>query len=210
MKVSLSSDSWISAVLVVAAAIACAALFLVPGHRQLTQMREELDMKRTFAAQAGTLGTALASTGDELQRTLQYNQAWTKAGPGRLNLSVLYGQISTMGKQAGISTTRFDPDPAQNLSRLCRIPLVIGCTGSFRQTCQFLQGIESLPATLWINKLHMGVDMKNGKVVQTDIDLEIFADNPDISGQVNYSEQPIREETGRSGTLSSRGTVERP
>ncbi len=210
MKLNLTADSWLVPALTLAAAVAYTTLWFIPQQHKISQLREELATKRTFVTQGCTLPTALQATQCELEKTQLYQRAWADASPGRTRLSALFGQISALAKQSGIATTRFDPDPGQDMSRLCRVPLAIGCTGSFAQTRKFLHGIESLPATIWVEKLHVARDSKDGKVVQSVLDLEIFADKQDISDQVNHMEQPIREETGRNGAFAPRGPVTKP
>lgn len=210
MKISLSPESWTIPALAVALAVAYGGLFFIPGHRHLARMRQELDIQRNFVAQAGNLPAALQAAREELEKTRRYSQAWKETSPTRAKLSALHARIGTMARQAGINTTRFDPDPGQHLSRLTRIPLVIGCSGSFRQTCQFLQNLECLSTTIWVNRLHVAADPKNGRDVQSELVLEILADNQDISDQVARAEKPIKKETDSVGVCAPIVLVGKP
>jgi Tfp pilus assembly protein PilO len=185
MKISLNSGGWTIPALASALAVAYVALFFVPGYRQIRRLREDLETKRAFVAQASSLTSAIAATRGELQTTLQYTKHWQEAAPGHSKLPALYGEISSLAKQIGVTTTRFDPEPVHNQRRLRRIPLAIGCTGSFSQTCHLLQGIESLPPTIWLKSVRMDLDGVDGVNVKTELELDIFADNPEISDQVN-------------------------
>lgn len=187
MKLAWLSQGWTLPALVLAAAIAYVALGLIPSFRDFQHGRQELALRRTFITQAAGLPQALEETRREMAKTADYNRAWREAAPRAANFPTLLGRLNALANEAGVTPTRVDPDPIRNQSRLGRIPLVVCCQGGFDQTFQFLQSLESLPISAWMKDLRMEVDPKNRGIVKAELDLEIFAENSEISGQVDFA-----------------------
>ena len=191
MKNELLSKSWLLPALVVGIAVAYVTLVLIPGQRKIRQLADDVEAHQAFVAQSQAITPALAVTQQEIQRAEQYRTVWEQASPHGPNLAGLFGQINGLAKSSGVVTTRFAPQDPVVLAKLRRVPLLIGCTGSFPQIARFVQSLERLPTTVWIEDLKLEKSEKTGENVQCELSLAIFAVNSEDSDKANLSEKPI-------------------
>jgi Tfp pilus assembly protein PilO len=131
------------------------------------------------------------TTQKEIQRTSAYVAAWRSASPHEANLAGLFGRIGALARSSHVSTTRMAPHAPLVMARVRRVTLVMGCTGSFSQIASFLQKLENMPQTLWIEDLRLEKSSKDGELVGCEMTLEIFADNPESSDETKSSGKPI-------------------
>ncbi|NUQ64256.1 MAG: type 4a pilus biogenesis protein PilO [Pirellulales bacterium] len=188
MSSKIATSSWTIPFLVGAAAAAYLAVVFLPGQRALARLHADLVSQDACVAQAGDLAPAIQATEKELEDTVRFNRAWQEASPTPQALSGLFGRMNQLAKDAGVSMTRFDPEPVELMQRIRRVPVLLGCTGTFPQVCELLQKFEHLPQAIWIHGLQLEVDGKNSKTVKVEVALSVFADNSDTSGQVDRSE----------------------
>jgi Tfp pilus assembly protein PilO len=181
MKKEIHRTSWYVTVPVAAAAVLYVVLFFLPGRRAIAELEQQVDTKQDYVAQSETLAAALVATEMELKKTRQYNQSWRQAAPSPGQLSTLYGKIYLLAKHAGVTTTRFDPEPVVALDALRKIPVAIACTGTFVQVSEFLRALESQPEALWIELLRIQRKEGDEENVDCEIGLVVFSGNPDIS-----------------------------
>jgi Tfp pilus assembly protein PilO len=174
----------VPAVGLVAAYIFCAFL---PGQRAIGKLQDELATTEQFIEQVDAMGPAVGVTQQEFDKTQTYVEAWETSAPTEEELSALFGRISLLAKQSGTTTTRFEPQTAVHYEKVSRIPVVLACTGSFAQICQFLHELEGLGQTVWVEALRMEGSGQNGEDIQCELTLGIFAVNPDDSDQVDQS-----------------------
>ncbi len=188
MKTTIGHNSWIVTVPLVAAAVAYIALSFLPNRRAIGEAREQIRKKQDFIVQAGGLATALRTVEDQLVRAQAYNAAWERNAPGEGELSTFYGRINELATAAGTTLTRFDPEPAVRYEKISRVPLAIGCVGSFAQICRFLEGLERLPPVIWISELRLSRTGQEGNSVGCELTLGVFTCNPENSDYVDRSE----------------------
>ena len=187
MKTSSHRGSLIVTLPVAGLAVAYLFLFFLPGGRTIDQLSGELTAEREFIALADAVAPAIHTTRQQLEKNLAYNAAWAESAPAPSELAPLFGKIHALAKESGSTTTRFDPEPPLPLDKLRRIPVVLGCTGSFSQISHFLHHLEALPQTIWIEELNIEQSGQNGEDVECELELLIFADNPDDSDQVDLA-----------------------
>ncbi len=188
MKTHFSVNGWLIPLAIGGGIVAYLLGIFLPGHRALAVRSHDLSSKETLVAAAGNLAPAVQAVQEELECTVRYNHRWSEAAPSAHDVSNLFGRINALAKSAGLKTTRFDPEPIERLERIRRIPVRLGCHGMFSQVCRFLQDLEALDTATWVNRLQIEESGKDGNSVQLDLDLVIFADNLDISGQVSRRE----------------------
>ena len=75
-----------------------------------------------------------------------------------------------------------------DLESLTKIPLEVGCSGSFSQLYDFLRELEGLPQTIWVEDLQLGKSAVNPKDVGCKLTLAVFTDNPGNSDQAERPE----------------------
>lgn len=187
MKTASLLNSWTLPLVAAGMAVAYAFGFFLPQQRSLAELSRQVTSQQELIDQATALAPALAATEQQIQATFQYNTSWQAASPTDMTLPALFGQIHQLAKTAGVTTTRFDPDAPVTLARVRRIPLKIGCVGQFSQIARFLESVERLPQTVWVENLRMETGSQSGEAVQCEVALEVFADKPENSDQVKLS-----------------------
>jgi len=187
MKSRIDRGTGIVILCAVAGAAAYGALVCLPQQRAIRQMAEELRTKRDYVARMGNLAPTIQATQQELEKAHAYNAAWLEQAPNAKQLATLHGQISALAKAAGTTTTRFDPEPIVACGQIRKIPLTVGCRGSYAQVHKFLSDLEGLPEAVWVNRIGLEVLPQEGENIQAELRLVVFTDNPDNSDQVDHS-----------------------
>jgi Tfp pilus assembly protein PilO len=159
----------------------------LPGQRAIGKLRDELATTEQFVEQVEAMGPSLGISQREFDRTQTYVEAWETSAPTRDELSGLFGRISFLAKQSGTTTARFEPQTTIQYETVSRIPVVMACAGSFAEICRFLQELEGLGETVWVETLRMEGPGQDGENMQCELTLGIFAVNPDDSDQVDQS-----------------------
>lgn len=156
-------------------------LVALPSRRAIAEIRREIGKKRDFLAQSAATAEILAATEKRLQKTQAFIEAWNRHSPSRAQQAVLHGQISQLARAAGVTTSRFDPDPTEAGALICKMPVLLGCHGSFAQVCSLLTALENDAAEIWIESVNIENKDKDTERVECEIKLMVFANNLDIS-----------------------------
>ena len=197
METSPHRKTWIVALLALAFALAYLFVLYLPGRRQVSELSDDLRSKQEYLATTDTLAAMLEATRGRLDATRQYNDTWAASVPSDVDVAAILGRVNALAVASGCTPTRFDPEPVVAMDKLRRVPVALGCTGEFTQISQFLYDIETLPRFVWIDRLHIESTGEAGGLIECELDLIIFAGNPDNSDQVDLAGQPIKEETDR-------------
>lgn len=185
MKTAVRRSSWIVTVSVAAAAVAYAMLSFLPERRAIGEARRQISEKQDYIVRIGGLTGALRTTQQQLGEAEAYNAAWEQHAPAEGELPAVYGRIYELGKAAGATVTRFDPEAALRYEKVSYVPLAVGCVGSFAEICGFLEGLEGLPLSIWVNELRLKGTGEPGESVSCEITLAVFANN---SGKSDYAD----------------------
>jgi len=188
MKTKLARSRWILVAPAVAAAGAYFYFLFLPGQRSLASLHEELNAAEQFIAQVEAFGPAIEATRQQLDKTRQYVDQWEQTAPTEDGLSGVFGRINRLAKESGITTTRFEPQPAILYDSVRCLPVAVTCVGSFGQICRFLQALEGLEETIWVESLQMQRTGEDREDVECGLSLAIFADNPGDSDQIDPSD----------------------
>ena len=188
MKTTIRRNSWLVTVPLAAAAVAYISLSFLPERRAIGKARQQVRQKQDYIVRAGSLATALQIAKQELKKTGTYNTAWEQHAPAQAELSGLYGKIHELAKAAGVTITRFNPEPVVRYEKISRIPIGMGCVGSFAQICEFLEGLEGLPLKIWANECHLARGEQNGQGVSCELTLDVFTCNLENSDYVEHTE----------------------
>lgn len=203
MSTSNRKTTWIAILSAAALSTAYVVLMFLPQQRVIRERAGQLQAKQNYVVASGNVAAAIHATRGELERAESYNAAYSDATPPEGELADVLGRIDALVVTSGVTPTRFDPEPAVKMEKLRRVPVVVGCSGTFAQLSQLLCGIESLPQLVWIDRIQIEKSREDGGAVECEIDLSVFADNPDESDQVNIAGWPIKEETGFQRRLSA-------
>jgi Tfp pilus assembly protein PilO len=179
---------WTTIVLALGAAGAYVFFSYLPGEAGLESLRAELASAQESIQQAETLAPAIEATRQQAEMTGAYVQSWEQSAPTEHELSELFGRINRLAEDSGATTTLFEPQAAVPYDTLCRLPVRMACAGSFGAICRFLATLERLEESIWIDELQIGGIGEDSEDVLCELTLDVFADNPDGSGQVDRSE----------------------
>ncbi len=179
--------NWIVTLPLAAGAIAYLVFVFVPGRQTTAELRSQIQDQQEYLSHAGAVGAALAAVEAELHRTEQYQTRWRTTAPVVAHISELFAQIHQVEREAGVQTTRFDPQPAISRDYLSEIHASLGCQGTFDRVFALLHGLESLPADVWLKKIHLEKTSPDSEDVRCMVDLVIFADNREKTDYVKNS-----------------------
>lgn len=187
MKTNITHSSWIITVPVAALAAGYVFFFFLPGKKEADRLSKELSANRDYVVQSASTAAAIVATQKDLADTLAHNRSWSQTIPKQDGLADLFGKISALAEASGNTTTRFDPEPPVAMDKLSRVPVAVGCTGTFSQIADFLQSLESLPEPIWVDTLEIERVSKDGGAVDCQVNMMIFTDNLDSSDQVDLA-----------------------
>jgi len=151
---------------------------------ELQQLHQSLD-------QVGDVLAGVQNVQKELEKANGYLQVWQTEALHPEELAPLFGQITQLAKQSGLTPTRFSPQAKKSYDRVVTIPLIIACQGSFAQLHEFLYRLESLSQTMWIDHITIEKAPQPAEILQCEIRLVIFTGNPENSDQIKDSQKPI-------------------
>ena len=164
---------------------------LRPQYFRVKKLKEELQQLHQGVDQVGDVLVGIENVQKELEEANRYVQVWQADAPPPEELAPLFGQITQLAKQSGLTPTRFSPGNKISYDRVVKIPLIIACQGSFAQIHEFLYRLESLSQIVWIDHLTIEKGSQSAEMLQCEINLVIFTGNPEISDQLKDSKKPI-------------------
>ena len=179
--------SWVVIVPLAVIAAAYVWFFYLPGSRAIDELREQVKTKQSYIDEAATLNDALRKENQELEEAKKYVAARQQRIPEEKDLGVAFGKVHETANKARVRITKFDPQAPVVYERLRRVPVTVGCTGSFAQVHEFLRTLEEMPLTIWVESIRMEKDQKSGRDVTCELSLGIFAGNSEISGYASNS-----------------------
>jgi Tfp pilus assembly protein PilO len=178
---TLRRGSWIVTLPLIAVAVAYFMLFVLPGRRAIAELREQIRVKEEYVAKAAGVAASLASRKQELEKARAYAAVWQQRLLEESEITAFYGRIHEAARAAGTRFTRFDPQPPTPYQKFSRIPVTLGCSGSFAQIHDFLWHLEDMQSTLWMESLRIEKAGESDKDASCEVVLVIFAGNHDIS-----------------------------
>jgi len=184
------SNGTLVMVALAAAAVAYGVLVLVPGHKAIVALREQVQSKRQQVVASSTTAASIEAARKDLARAKACIAAWDAHAPRPQDQALLFGRINDLVRGVGAVNTRTEPEPVRRRDRLVEVPLSIGVLGTFKQIAEFLRGVEGLPETIWVDSVRIAAT-KNAGTVLGEIRLVVFSVNPDISDYTKVAGKPI-------------------
>lgn len=172
-------------------AVAYLFFWFLPHQETLRAMSRDLEGKRDFVIQAGRALPAFEAGSQALRETAAFVTTWQAAAPEEPELSALFGRVTELANQSGLTTTRFDPLPAIDGETIRRVPVTYGCTGSLAQIFDFIHKLENLPQAIWADGLKIEAVREDAESLVCEISLVIFSEKSGDSGQAKVADQPI-------------------
>ncbi len=154
-------------------------LILRPQYLRVEKLNQELQQLQEGIAQTQDLLMEIQNVQKELEKANRYVEAWRAELPAPQELAPLFGQITQLAKQCGLTPTRFTPGNKVSYDRVLKIPLNMAYQGSFPQICDFLYHLESLPQIVWIEHLAIEKASQPTHQLQCELRIVIFTENPE-------------------------------
>lgn len=178
-------------------AVGYVVVFFVPGQAAISDMRSDLHEKQQYIIDAARMTYAIKQTEQEIESAREQTQRWREGSPSREKHSVVFGQITKLASESGISITRLEPFPIKERDAVWQMGLKVESVGYFREVFKFIEGVEKLPTTIWVSKIELEVNesvrrsaeelaklqakdpeaFQNSKYLMAEISLMVFADN---------------------------------
>jgi Tfp pilus assembly protein PilO len=153
------------------------AIFL-PGQRATADLRKQLIEQQSYVLDSTLLDAHIAQAEKDLARTKQFTQSWQEAAASEHRLAHVFLKITEHAAQSGAVMVLFEPQPAEHLAYLKKVPVQLALEGSFAQVFDFVARLETLEAEFWIDRMQIDpVPATKGKL-RCEVHLVLFADRP--------------------------------
>ena len=173
--------TWVFALSVTAGVAGYVFLIFLPGERATAQLRQQFEDQEHYIIQCGALDARIIEVERELARTDGFIAAWEAASPHEARLAHVFVDITRHADKAGAAIVRFEPQPAEELALLKRVPVEMALEGSFSQIYGFLARLESLEPDFWVDRLELEPVSANSGRLRCELRLALFAARREIS-----------------------------
>ncbi len=175
MALNATKQSWLVTISIASTAAAFVWFVFLPGKQRIDELHQQIDEKQRFATTLGEILEQTTQFQQQLENTNEYVRHWESAAPSASDLSRIYARIAEVAKEAGVITTRFSPEPAIKLAKLQKLPVRLGCLGTFQSMRRLLSGIEQLPEGVWVNDIVLEVEGEEREKLNCELSLVVFA-----------------------------------
>ena len=176
---------WLISVPLIGALIGYMLYFYIPGRRDLTALREQLRATEATIQQADLLVAKIPAVQSQLGQARTYNEKWGSRIAPEGQIVGVFGSISRLASEVGISPSRFAPEKVTDLRYLREVPVDLACTGEFDEIREFIHRLEDLPQFVWIDKLELSSATEKteeaGKLTKCEMKLVLFGNQREIS-----------------------------
>jgi len=174
MKLKLPKSS--TPILLVGLGLLVTYVLLVyfPLSRSIAAAHDSLELKRSMVSQEGSLLAQIERHAQELEDVQEYTQAWEKVPNANFFLSQMLGEISQHAKQAGTDSLRLEPGQAVEMQAVQRIPVRLGCSGTFQEIHDLIGRIESLPHKIWLRRIELAPKGDDQHDLTCEMEFEAF------------------------------------
>jgi Tfp pilus assembly protein PilO len=175
-------SSWFITVPIAAGAIGFLSLIFFPTARTIRETRHEIQLKEDFIGSTARLPSTIGQLQTQLAEVQSFDREWEARMPSKAELATLFSQINALARANGAATKRFEPQLEKSMQLLARVPVKIELSGSYVDIRRVLAALEQMPQALWIDQVSLKRSHENGKDVEVDLKLEVFAGNFNKSG----------------------------
>ncbi len=182
MKLTVPRGSWMITAPLMALAIAYFFLVFRPVRAEIALLKLDLQTVTGATAEAQSKATRVHTMRSAVEQADKYLEECRRGLPAAGKIGAVYGRITHLADEAGLTTTRFAPGSPTDLARLRTVPLEIQCRGRFQEIWEFLEGLEKLEAVVWVEKAEIEGSPDKSDELQLELDLVVFADRGENSG----------------------------
>ncbi|MFN3151615.1 type 4a pilus biogenesis protein PilO [Bremerella sp.] len=149
-------------------------LVYMPLSRSIAAAHDSLELKRSLVSQEGSLLAQIERHAQELEDVKEYTEAWEEVPNANYFLSQLLGEISQHAKQAGTDALRLEPGQTIEMQAVHRIPVRLGCTGTFQEIHDLIGRIEDLPYKIWLRRVELAPKGNQSRDLTCEMEFEAF------------------------------------
>lgn len=153
----------------------------LPTRRAIAKMRSALDEKRQFIVTTQKDYTEIGAVQEDLERTRAWVADWKQNSPKRNNLGGFFARVAEISRESGTHVERITPEEPVEMKSLSRHPVRLVVGGRFSELFAFVQALEQMPFTVWIDRLQIQAPGQTGERLSCELSLAVFTDNQDLS-----------------------------
>lgn len=174
MKLALpkSSTPWV--LLGLALVIAFVMLVYLPLHRSIAAAQDELASQQATLHQEDTLLAQIEAYQAESREIDKVTSQWAAVTNPNLHLSQLLGKISQEARRAGTDALRLEPSPVQTMQAIQRVPVQLGCRGTFQEIHTLICQMEALPYEIWLERIELAPGNDQRHELNCEMDFAAF------------------------------------
>ncbi|GAA4422574.1 type 4a pilus biogenesis protein PilO [Bremerella cremea] len=172
MKMPKSSTPWLVAGLCLVAAFA--VLVYLPISRSISAKRDALNLKLSLVGQEQSLLAQIDKYQAEVEEVQAFSSTWPEVTNVNFELSQLLGEVSTQAKQSGADSLRLEPGQIESLQALQRIPVRLGCKGTFQEIHDLIRRIETMPQQIWVERIELAPSDDTNHELSCEVEFEAF------------------------------------
>lgn len=180
-RTQLLQGGWVAIVpLTIAIGIYLFVIFF-PGMREIRALRAETIDNELAAADARRQAAQLGEIERQIAETLDYVRKWRGGGHSSQSVARAFGDVASLVKSSGAVTSTFRPESKTAYASFDRLPLQLGCRGTYDQIQALLASFDRLPHRIWVDEVTLERAAGNDGTIACEIKLAIFVDKFDIS-----------------------------
>lgn len=149
-------------------------LVYVPLNRSIAAAHDALELKQSLVSQEEILLAQIQRHAQELKDVQAYTQSWEAVPNANFYLSQLLGEISQHAKQAGTDALRLEPGQPVDMQAVQRIPVRLGCSGTFQEIHDLIARIESLPHKIALRQIQLAPKSDHLRDLTCELEFEAF------------------------------------
>lgn len=177
MTTTFRHSSWLLTASLTVAAVAYLTFVWMPSRRSIQAMQRQVETRHRFVDKSTGLQASLLAAQRELECAESVAARWERLAPREKGIPALYGKINALAKDAGLTVSKFDPQPWVGYEQIREIPISIRCSGSFARLYDFLRCVEGLPVAIWVKSTKLEKTAVSAKDVQCELELVVFSSN---------------------------------
>lgn len=162
--------------------IAYMALVVIPRQREIGKLRTLATEKQLSVKEAAIRIQGTESLAARCHEAKQVVSQWRMAAPGESQINSLYATLAALAQTSTVNIERLLPKDSTTTSVLRLHPLEIEVVGDYSALMDFVQRVESLPHTIWVDRVNLQSDSNRASSVRCVLSLTVFANNSEISG----------------------------
>jgi len=149
-------------------------LVYLPLHKAIGSEKKRLAQKQAEIGRQSQLFEELEAIRAETEQIESFTATWRTVVAPNLHLSLMLGNISRRAQQTGTTALRLEPGEVTQMEATKRVPIKLGCRGSFGEVHRLICELEAMPHQIWIHRIELAPTPNQQQELTCEIDLEAF------------------------------------